>query len=71
MNGRIAVVGPGLDLPESEKAVAVNSDMMLVVSAWRIRQLLDLQSLADLRETQEREHYEKVSRTRAGIDSES
>lgn len=71
MNGRIAVVGPGSDLSESEKAVAVNSGMMLVVPAWKIRQLLDLESLADRRETQEREHHEKVGRTRAGIDSES
>jgi hypothetical protein len=63
MNGRIAVLGPGLDLSESEKAIAVNSGMMLVVPAWRIRQLLDLESLAHLRETQEREHHETVGRT--------
>ncbi len=50
MNGRRTVVGPWRDLSESERAIAVNSGMMLVVPAWKIRELLDLDPLAELRQ---------------------
>ena len=53
MNGREPVEGPWLDLTKTEKALAVNSGMMLVVPAWKITELLELEAFADERQRTE------------------
>lgn len=51
-----AVEGPWLDLTKIEKALAVNSGMMLVVAAWKIAELLELEAFADERQQTEEKY---------------
>jgi hypothetical protein len=53
MNGRRALAGPAADASAGEKALILNSGIMLVVPAWRIRELLETEELAEMRDQAE------------------
>ncbi|HET8582258.1 MAG TPA: trypsin-like peptidase domain-containing protein [Jatrophihabitans sp.] len=70
MNGKSAVTGPGSYMSEWEKRIALNSGIMLVVPAWKIRELLEDERLVNLREQDEAELRERddAERPRAVLD---
>lgn len=73
MKGPNAVVDPGDDEDDAEKALTLNSGIMLAVPAWRIKELLDSEELAAMREEAEKqavqEAKEREARSPAAEDS--
>lgn len=53
MGARGARAAPGLQLDQLEQELALNSGMMLVVPAWKIQEVLDLEELAAMRAEKE------------------
>ncbi len=69
INGPAVIEGPAHDLPKSERALLVNSGMMLVVPAWKIRELLDVDILASARRSDEQECEKLANESSAVLDS--
>jgi hypothetical protein len=62
-------MGPGIHLDTSEKAIALNSGIMLVVPAWKIRELLEIEELAAMRKKDEQDLTERDEQSHAVMDS--
>jgi len=60
MKGPNAVVDPGDNADEIEKALTLNSGIMLAVPAWKIKELLDCDELVAMREEAEDQEGEQA-----------
>lgn len=70
INGRSVIEGPAHDVTQSEKALLANSGMMLVVPAWKIRELLDDEILVSMRRSDELAHENLAAKENsAALDS--